>query len=82
MEKYDSIQENDEHAYTVEELVAAHKHSANHKAELEQDDVCGVFIAARCLAPRKSSIGTMMRVLLFVLTAILILSSEKVLVMK
>ena len=53
MEKQDSIKEINENGYTVENLVAAHKHSANHKAKLEQDDVCGCFHCCKVFSPKE-----------------------------
>ena len=54
MGKQESIKETNKFGCTVDDFVVAYKHSALHRAKLEQDDVGGCFTVARCLTPRKS----------------------------
>ncbi len=53
MEKQDSIVEINEHGYTVEALVAAHKHSANHRTELQKEQVCGCFSCCKTFSSKE-----------------------------
>jgi len=34
-------------SYTPETLIAAHRHSSNHRVELERSDICGCFYCCR-----------------------------------